>query len=281
VRGQTTSYADRVSIHVASDKLLAYRLLQRAGLPVAEHHVVDVTDLAAATAFLHQVGGACVAKPAHGGGGAGVSGEIRTRAQLRRALVAAGRYDDRAPIERQAAGDAYRVLLLDGEVLDVLRRTRPTVDGDGSSTIEQLLFREHARRANDQGPYGLKPFVVDLDCLFTLETFGHTLRDVPALGTPVVVKTATNYNGPSASSTFPRPYPEALVEPAREAARVLGVRLAGVDIVTVDPSVPLAGCGGVILEVNPIPGLNHHYNVANPDDATKVCVPILRALLGA
>jgi predicted nucleotidyltransferase len=34
----------------------------------------------------------------------------------------------------------------------------------------------------------------------------------------------------------------------------------------------------VVLEVNPIPGLQHHYNVAEPEAATRVAIPVLEAL---
>ena len=57
------------------------------------------------------------------------------------------------------------------------------------------------------------------------------------------------------------------------------MRLAGVDVVTPDPARPLGETGGVILEVNAAPGLTHHYNVASPGEATRIAVPILRALL--
>ena len=64
----------------------------------------------------------------------------------------------------------------------------------------------------------------------------------------------------------------------RAAAATLGVRLAGVDVVAPDVETPLVASGGVVLEVNPIPGLQHHYNVAEPEAATPVAVPVLEAL---
>jgi D-alanine-D-alanine ligase-like ATP-grasp enzyme len=121
----------------------------------------------------------------------------------------------------------------------------------------------------------LKPFFVDLDCLFTLEHVGYGIRSVLPAGESITVKTATNYNGPDQSESVPPPYPEGFVGPARWAAAALGVRLAGVDV--------LGGVGGdpVILEVNPTPGLTHHYNVANAARASRIAVPILAKLLQA
>lgn len=279
VHGQTTPFADRVSIRVASDKLLSYRLLHEAGLAVPEHIVVDVRDTAGAAQFLDRFGVPCIVKPAEGGGGSGVTGEVRNKRQLHRALVYAGRFHERALIERQVSGDSYRILVLEGEVLDIIRRPRLRLRGDGHSTVEQLMFDEYERRIATNGVAGLKPLAVDLDCLFALEGVGYRLDSVLEPGQEIAIKTATNFNGPEHSLTLSPPFPDALVEPARRAAGVLGVRLAGVDIVADDLDAPLEQSGGVILEVNPVPGLNHHYNVADPASAARVAVPILHALL--
>lgn len=274
VRGQTTPLVNPVAEEVASDKTLAYRLLAEAGLPVPRHVSIGVGDASTSLEFLERVGGPLIVKPRRAGGGAGVTGEVRAPRQLRRALVAAGRYDDEVLVEQQHAGDTYRLLLLDGEVLDIIKRPRPQLVGDGQSTIEQLMFRQYEERVRGQGVIGLRPFFVDLDCLFTLEQSGYGLRSVIPAGVAVTVKTTTNYNGPDQSETVLPPYPQALVVPARRAAAVLDVRLAGVDLLSVDQG------QSVLLEVNPVPALTHHYDVANPGRTSRVAIPILAKLLG-
>ena len=57
------------------------------------------------------------------------------------------------------------------------------------------------------------------------------------------------------------------------------MHLAGVDVITPDPSRPLVESGGVINEVNGTPGLHHHYLVADPVAATRVAIPVLERLL--
>ena len=273
VRGQTTPFADPISEAVASDKPLAYRVLAQAGLRVPRHELVGIGQTGAAKDFLARTGGPCIVKPARGRGGSGVTGEVRTEAQMRRALVSAGRFDGHAIIEQQSPGDSYRLLILDGDILDIIQRPRPRVVGDGKSTIEELMFRQYARRIKDEGPSGLKPFTVDLDCLFTLEQSGHTIRDVLEAGASVTIKTVTNYNGPEECLTVPPPYPEGMVALAQRAASALEVRLGGVDLVADDEA------NAVVLEVNAIPGLTHHYNVADPAQAPHIAVPILASLL--
>lgn len=277
VLGQWTPFVDPVAIALTEDKTVAYQLIADAGVPTPERVAVPRRDYSGAFAFL-QDHSPCVVKPSQGAGGQGVTGSVVTRAQLGRAMRRAGLSSETVIVEHQVAGDHYRVLLLDGEVLDVVLRGRPQVVGDGTRTIEELMFAEYERRLDCTAPDGLKPFAADLDCLCTLESQGLRLSTVLSEGRAVPVKTATNTTGGRESRTVRAPLaPELEAEVARAAAAV-GVRLAGVDIITRDPSVSLAAGGGVALEVNPVPALSHHYNVADPTTATRVAIPILEAL---
>lgn len=277
--GQRTPFADPVSTELASDKALARELMAEAGVRVPESGVFTPRALSAARTFLESAAGPCVVKPRRGAAGGGVTGSVTTADQLRQALRRAGTVTEEVLVERQVAGDHYRILLLDGEVLDVLRREHPRVVGDGESTIEQLMAAEYERRLGSEGLDGLKPLHVDLDCLFTLAASGHRLDTVLPVGAVVRVKTATNNSSSRECATFTAPVSPDLITHARAAAAAVGVRLAGIDVLTTDPSVSLAESGGVVLEVNPTPGLWHHYNVSAKAEATRVAVPILEALL--
>jgi cyanophycin synthetase len=220
-----------------------------------------------------------VVKPARGGGGgSGVTPAIETASQLERALHYAGATSERVLVERQAVGEHFRFLLLDGEVLDVIRRGRPQVVGDGTSTIEELMFAEYERRLETESAEGMKPFSVDLDCLFTLEKQHLRLSTRLPEGATVIVKTATNTSGGSTCVPYREPVAPEVVAEVCAAAAAVGVRLAGVDVVAPALDGSLGSRNGVVLEVNPIPGLQHHYNVAEPEAATPVAITVLEAL---
>ena len=277
VVGERTPFADAVAVELASAKDVAYRLLAEAGVVLPEHVVLQRGDDAAAFALL-EAGGPVVVKPARGGGaGQGVTTSVATPRQLAQALHRAGLTSEVLIVERQLPGEHYRILLLDGVVLDVLERRRPFVVGNGGATIEELMFAEYDRRLDDTTNW--KPFAVDLDCLFALELQGLGLSSVPAAGDVVEVKGATNISGRRECATYTGPVAPGVADAARAASEALGVRLAGVDVVTPDISAPLGPGSGALLEVNPIPGLFHHYNVADRDAASKVAIPILEALL--
>jgi cyanophycin synthetase len=107
-----------------------------------------------------------------------------------------------------------------------------------------------------------------------------TLDSVPRAGTAIQVKSVTSQNCVEDNETVRGQVSPALVAEAAAAARCVGLRLAGVDVIANDLSRPLAESGGAIVEVNCTPGLHHHYLVADRAHATPVAVPILRALLG-
>jgi len=68
-----------------------------------------------------------------------------------------------------------------------------------------------------------------------------------------------------------------IIEDGARAATALHVRLAGIDIITRDPTVPLADSGGVIIEVNTTPNYYYHYNKA--DGRFPVAIHVLENLL--
>ena len=88
----------------------------------------------------------------------------------------------------------YRLLFMDGELLDTVRRRPPRVTGDGRSTIRELIAAENAGRLDPAHPVSMPILRVDLDCLFTLEAAGLSLESVLPADTTIPVKTVTSQN---------------------------------------------------------------------------------------
>jgi cyanophycin synthetase len=271
---------DAVTLRLALDKTAVHEILSRAGLPLPEHEEWDASKLNGAVEFLERSSPQpCVVKPTGGASGSGATTGVRTRDQLLRARLRAARLSKRLLIERQAEGDMYRLLFMEGQLLDTVRRRPPRVTGDGRATIRKLIAAENARRLDPAHPVSMPILRVDLDCLFTLEAAGLGLESVLPEGQTLAVKTVTSQNRIQDNETVTEPIAAELVAEAREAAAQVGVRLAGIDLITRDLSRSLKESGGVIIEVNGTPGLHYHYQVADEAIATPVAVPILRRLL--
>lgn len=272
---------DPVTLRVALDKTLTHRLLAAAEVSIPEHLEFDLRDPEPALDFLARAGGPCVVKPAGGtGGGHGITAGIERPTQLMRARLHAAQGGDRVMIERQAEGAVYRLLFLDGRLLDVIRSRPSRVTGDGRSMIEQLIAAENARRVAARGDAGLSQIGVNLDLVLTLERAGLRLSSVLPSGHTIAVRTVTNGNHATDNETVvaDEVSPHVIAE-AKTAAAVVGLRLAGVDVITPDLARPLSETGGVVTEVNGTPALHHHYLVADPQRATRVAIPVLDWLL--
>jgi D-alanine-D-alanine ligase-like ATP-grasp enzyme len=281
VKGQAVMLDDAVTLRLADDKGVVHQLLRARGLSVAAQLAFDEADPTPAADFLEDCAAACFVKPAgNSGGGAGATGGVRERGDLLRAALKASRWSRRLLIERQAPGPVYRLLLLDGELLDVVRRRPPELVGDGRSTVADLVALENASRLNERSLVG-SLLRLDLDAVLTLRESGLSPGSVPAAGRVFRVKSATSQNARRDNDTYRGELSTDLVGEARSAAAAIGVRLAGVDVVTPDAAVPLAASGGAIIEVNGEPGLQHHYEVADRARATPVAVAILERLLQA
>jgi cyanophycin synthetase len=277
---QTTPLNDPVAHHLATDKPTVGRLLEQADLPVAGRALLEGRDVDGAMSFLATGSLPVIVKPARGSGGVGVDAHNRTPAQLRQALHDTRRYGGPVLLERQRVAPTYRLLFLDGELLDVIRRPLPSVVGDGESSIAELVTHEAERRLDAGGASAGEPHLeIDLDCLFTLAGAQRTPWSTPAAGERVVVKSATNFCAAAEVETVVGLLHPSIVDDAARAAAVVGLRLAGVDVVTGEPGSPLRADGGFVLEVNPVPGLSQHLRVGNRSETRQVAERVLAALL--
>jgi cyanophycin synthetase len=273
-----TSLDDPVTLAAAGNKPLVYRLLTERQLPVPAHFVCRYDDLAAARKALAALGGLCVAKPALGGaGGRGVTTAVSGGPSLVRALAYAGAWSPEVVLERPVEGHVYRLLYLDGELLDAVRRGPPLLRGDGHSAIRQLVAAENADRAARGVEVAQSLIGVDADLRHTLSLQGYHLGSVPAAGVVVRAKTVVNDNRRDENEAATDSLCGGVVEAGAAAAAALGVRLAGVDVITRDPGIPLPESGGAVLEVNTTPGYYYHY--MRKGGGTPVAAMILERLV--
>jgi D-alanine-D-alanine ligase-like ATP-grasp enzyme len=274
----TCGIDDPVTLMVLADKLLTYKILEEESLPVPRHAAYELSNLKPALAFLSESTRDCVVKPASGtGGGRGVTTGIRTRSQLARASAIAAVYCDEIQIEEQIEGDNYRLLYLDGELIDAFVRRQPSVVADGKSNISRLVTLANEERLKHGSGQSQVLLTVDMDMRRTLAKQGLSLRSIPQAGKTIKLKTVVNENCGSDNSTATSLLCRSVIEDGARAVRALRVRLAGVDIITPDPSVPLSEAGGVILEVNAPPNYYYHYN--KQDGSFPVASHVLKKLL--
>lgn len=276
-RQTTTAIDDPVTLSVAANKPLVCRLLAKRGLRTPKHFEFTLTNIAQAVAFIRRGGGEWVVKPVNGASGLGVTTGVITRFDLVRAAVAAAAFGSNLIVEQQVEGDVYRLLYLNGELLDAVLRKSPAVVADGVSSVRKLVRLENRARLEGGHKFGQVLLSIDLDMRHTLAKQGLSLSSIPKRGTVVTLKKVINQNSVADNVSATGRLCKSIVNDGAAAAAAVGVQLAGVDVVTPDPAVPLAQSGGAILEVNTTPGYYYHYYQRN--GGVAVAIPILSTLL--
>lgn len=267
VRRGEVSLDDHITLNIAGNKPLVHKLLKEDGFAVPEYLEYDLPSIEKAQNFMRQQGGNFVVKPASGAaGGWGITTKINSIERLKNASNKASAFSGKLIIEKELPGENYRLLYLNGQFIDAIKRDAPGVMCDGVQTLRALIDEENQRRLDADQPYALSPLTMDLDCLYTLADRGASLDDIPSGGSRVEIKTATNQYSKFENHSVRDLIHPSIVDYGREISKVINVTLSGVDVMMTDCTKPLAESGCVVNEINTTPGLHHHALVS---DQTK------------
>ena len=267
---------------LADDKVFVTGLVRELGFFAPRFREYTLRSLSSAVCFMEEVGAPCVVKPRVGSGGFGITTALNTRDRLIAASLATSNSLSLPAlmIEQQIAGDAYRLLYLDGRLLHAVRRGRCTVIGDGFSTIRELVVRENESRLTDSRIQSLNALTIDLEMKYVLADQGKTLRTVPDQGERVVVKNVCNQNGRRDQEDVTAYVHGDYCELASAVRTRLGAHLIGIDIMSEDISASPSQSGSAITEINVPPGLHYHELVENQHKFSGVGAAVLEYLLG-
>ncbi len=242
---------------IAQDKDLTKRLLEAAGVPVPTGR--PVKDIEDAWAAMQEIGGPVVVKPQDGSQGRGVAVNVETRAQLEIAYPAAREISRDVIVERFIPGHDFRLLVVGDRLVAAARRDPPYVIGDGEHTVRELVDRVNQDPRRGEGhATSLTKIRIDEIALERLARQNLTPDTVPPKGERVVLRNNANLStGGTATDVTDDVHPD-LAARVVDAARVIGLDVAGVDVVCETMQRPLEEQGGSIVEVNAAPGLRMH-----------------------
>ena len=244
---------------IAQDKELTKKLLAAAGVPVPEGRVVRSTD--EAWAAMRELASPVVVKPRDGNQGKGVTVNIVSRDHLEIAFNAASQFSSNIMVERFIPGHDHRLLVVGDRLIAAARRDPPHVIGDGVQTIRQLVeeINRDPRRGEGHAT-SLTKIRLDEIAHARMRVQGFEADSIPPKGARVVLRNNANLStGGSATDVTDDVHPD-LAARAIEAAQMVGLEIAGVDVVCQTVQQSLEEQGGAIVEVNAAPGLRMHIS---------------------
>ncbi len=255
-----TAETDRTSAigeSIAQDKELTRQLLHSAGIPVPNGQTVANADEAWEVA--QEIGLPVVVKPQYGNHGRGVTTNLYTREEVVKAYENARLEEKTIVVERFIEGQDYRLLVVGDRLVAAARREPAQVIGDGAQTIRQLVDQANKDpRRSDGHSTVLSLIKFDGVTDGVLKQQGYTVDCVPPAGQIVYIRRNGNLStGGTAVDVTGKVHPEVAAR-AVEAAKVIGLDIAGVDVIATDIARPLEEQRAAIVEVNAGPGLRMH-----------------------
>jgi cyanophycin synthetase len=220
-----------------------------------------------------------VIKPVDGNHGRGVTLNLMNEADVKAAYAIAAEAGDSSAVlvERYVPGNEHRLLVVGSKVVAAAKGESLFVTGDGKSTVRELcnsqINTDPRRGESEEHPLGLvNPD--DEEIKLDLQRQGMTAASVPQDGQKVLIQP----NGNVADDVTDEMHPD-VAYVAALAARVVGLDIAGIDLVCEDISRPLEEQRGAIIEVNSSPGLLAHIKPATgkPREVGKAIVEHLFA----
>lgn len=246
---QTSAIAEGI----AQDKDFTKRLLASCGVPVPEGQVVKSPDEAWAVA--QDIGCPVTVKPSDGNHARGVTLELHREADIKAAFALAEPEGSEVIVEKFIDGVEHRLLVVGGKVVAATKGETVSVHGNGKATLRELVavLNQDPRRGPEQ-EYPLDWINLEAGAVRLELNRQHVTPDsVIPQGQAILLQR----NGNMAIDCTDDVHPDVAYY-AQLAAKIVGLDIAGMDMILQDVSKPMKEQGGAILEVNAGPGLLMH-----------------------
>lgn len=242
---------------ISRDKDLTKSLLQACGVPVPVGR--EVNSAADAWQAAQDLGLPVVVKPSDGNHGRGVFTNLSSKEEIDQAYSVAIEEGSSVIVEQFIRGNEHRLLIVGGKLIAAAKGQYATITGDGHQTIRELIdsqLNADPRRGHEEDQ-PLNYVRLDSAAILEIARQGFAPDDVPKNGQEITIQR----NGNVAFDCTDEVHPD-VAAIACTAARIVGLDIAGIDLVAEDISKPLAAQHGAIVEVNAGPGLLMHLKPA-------------------
>ena len=273
-----TSETSDIAVDIAGDKRLTNQLLTGVGIPVPRGSSVRNVDDAVAVAS--SIGYPVVLKPMDGNHGRGVCINLQNETEVRENFPVA--YDQsragQVMVESYIVGKDHRVLIVNGKMIACAERVPAHVTGDGKHTVHELIDITNSDPRRGIGHEKvLTRISVDNAVIDLLEENGLTLDSVPEPGVFVQLRLTGNMSTGGISIDRTDEIHPDNIEIAEQAAQVIGLDVAGIDMIASDITLPIKDQGGAICEVNAGPGfrMHTHPTEGHPRDVARPVLDLL------
>lgn len=255
-RGAVTSETKYLAMKIAHYKNFANKILAKEGIPVPKHYsVTNRTELKKA---LRKIGFPVVIKPVAASQGKLVFCDIDNEKEALKYFEKVREEYKEVAVEEQIEGEDVRILIINNKLVAALKRIPPYVIGDGKRTINQLINLEN-KRARRNRKDGLKKIKIDDQVRHFLKKQNLTLRSIPKKNEKIFLRRNVNISTGGVGVDVTEEIHPDNVRLAKKCVKILGLDIAGVDMLIPDLRKSVFKQKGKINEVNGGPDAAIHH----------------------
>lgn len=261
IQATIASTTAHIGIDLTGDKDATKRLLRDFSLPAPEG--VTISKEENLSYAIQVVGFPLVVKPLDGNHGRGITVNITNYEDAVIAFKIAQKVSKIIIVEKFLVGTDYRLLVINYKFIGALKRVPAFVVGDGYSTIGQLIEEINKDPSREERPGNLlKKISVDETTLNLLRRNNLNINSVLEEGRKLFVKETANVSNAAVPiDVTDEMHPHNILQ-AERIARVVGLDICGIDLMSPDLSVPFHENGAAVVEVNAAPGIRMHMTPA-------------------
>lgn len=277
VQAALTCQSSVLGVELACDKSGTKQILKQAGVPVPLGTLVySLNELEDAVETLG--GYPIVIKPLDGNHGRGITLDINNWKDAETAYDLAREISPCVIVEHFYQGRDFRILVVNHRFVAAAERIPAHVVGNGKETLEELVRQENQDPRRGAGHDNiLTQITFDSSTDAMLARQGLTLETILNEGQVCYLRATANLStGGVAIDRTDEVHPETIWL-AERVSRIIGLDIAGIDVISPDISRPLREVDGAIVEVNAAPGLRMHI-APSGGVARNVAEPIMAML---
>jgi glutamate--cysteine ligase len=248
------------SVLVMTNKTVTKKVLSQAGIRVPGGSEYNQREEALGD-FWRYEGSGIVVKPKSTNFGLGITifDQHCSFDNYQTAVNRAFQEDRAILVEQFVSGDEYRFFLIDAQVVAVLRRIPANVVGNGKNTIEELVGIKNQDPLRGKGYRTPLEFLnlgeVEIEFLMNQ---GLNPQIVPGQGVRVFLRENSNISTGGDSVDYTERIHHSYFELASKAAKAVGARITGLDMMIDDISSPAGDDNYAVIELNFNPAIHIH-----------------------
>lgn len=245
------------SLRLAKDKFSTSSVLEKHNIPIPKFIKIDLKNennyKVISNMKTKNINFPVVIKPIYGTFGIDVTTDIGNYNELDEYLNKYRVKYSELLLEEQIDGDCYRIYVFNNKIIDVIKREKPYILGNGRSTIGELIIIRNEEQKN------MKLFPTKNVGELVLKTQGYKIDDILEKDKKIFITNVINmHNGANISRIEIDSIPQKNIDIFLKTNKALKINSSGLDYLSNDITVDYDINNSKILEVNGTPDTEIH-----------------------